>query len=123
MIDTLLAGGGLAGLLTALAYAYRQIKAAQNDDETIPAAASAAAVTDAQATNAMLLAALKSERQEVQQLSREVGQLRAANTDLYAQLRQQRAEYETELSALRGQLTEVSDRLAVLQTRLSSDLP
>jgi septal ring factor EnvC (AmiA/AmiB activator) len=123
VIDTLLAGGGLAGLLTAIAYAYRQIMASRREDDAIPAAASAAAVTDAQATNAMLLAALKSERQEVQQLSREVGELRVANTELYAQLRQQRSEYEAELSALRGQLTEVSERLGVLQSRLSTDLP
>jgi uncharacterized protein involved in exopolysaccharide biosynthesis len=123
VIDSLLAGGGLAGLLTAIAYAYKQIMASRREDDTIPQVAAAAAVTDAQATNAMLLAALKSERDEVQQLSKEVGELRVANSNLYAQLRQQRAEYETELSALRGQLTEVSDRLAVLQTRLSTDLP
>jgi chromosome segregation ATPase len=123
VIDSLLAGGGLAGLLTAIAYAYKQIMASRREDDTIPQVAAAAAVTDAQATNAMLLAALKSERDEVQQLSKEVGELRVANTNLYTQLRQQRAEYEAELSALRGQLTEVSDRLALLQSRLSTDMP
>ena len=122
-LESVLTGGGTAGVIVALTYAYQQIQAARRDRKSEPRAATSAAVTDAAAANSLLLAALQEERVEVQRLSGEVENLRLSNAKLYEQMRSQRAAYEAELATLRDQLNEVSDRLATLQSRLRADLP
>lgn len=123
MIETILTGGGAAALVVALAYAGRLGLDAWKERHSAPTAATSSAVTDAATANSLLLAALQEERVEVQRLSGEVENLRISNSRLYEQMRAQRQDYERELSELRQQLTEVSDRLAGLQTRLRDDLP
>jgi chromosome segregation ATPase len=122
-IESLLTGGGAAGVIIAVTYAYQQWQASRREEKAEPRTAISAAVTDAAAANSLLLAALQEERVEVQRLSGEVENLRMSNAKLYEQMRSQRSAYERELSDLRQQLNEVSDRLAGLQSRLRADVP
>lgn len=123
MIETILTGGGTAALLIALAYAGRLALDWLKERRTGTSAVVSSAVTDAATANSLLLAALQEERIEVQRLSGEVENLRLSNAKLYEQMREQRQEYERELAELRKQLGAVSDRLASLQTRLSTEIP
>ena len=122
-VESLLTGTGTGGVILAVGYAYQQFQASRREKKAEPRAATSAAVTDAAAANSLLLAALQEERVEVQRLSGEVENLRMSNAMMYEQMRSQRTTYEAELTALRSQLNEVSDRLAGLQSRLRTDLP
>lgn len=123
MIETILTGGGVGGLIVAAAYAYQQFRASRREDHAQPRVAATSAVTDAAAANSLLLAALQEERVEVQRLSGEVENLRLSNAKLYEQMRSQRSQYEHEIATLRQQVSEFSDRLTELQTRLREDPP
>lgn len=134
MIDpsTALTGGGAASLVLAVAYGLKQAAdwwqtrdASERGDKT-------AAVTDAGAANALILASLRDAQEREAQLSGQVEELRAQNSRLYETMRQQRkdhdremaamrAEYETEISELRKQVDDFSERLADLQRRLRPD--
>lgn len=119
----LLTGGGIAGILVAAAYLGRLALDWLKQRHDGPPARTTAAVTDAEATNAILLSSLREEREEVQRLSHEVAELRTQNGHLYQQMRQQRKDYEREVSELRAQLRALTDRLESFQHRLQSDPP
>lgn len=119
----LLTGGGIAGILVALAYLGRLALDWIKQRHDGPAAKVTAAVTDAEATNAILLSSLREEREEVQRLSHEVAELRTQNGHLYQQMRQQRKDYEREVTELRAQLRALTDRLESFQHRLQADPP
>ena len=121
-----LTGGGSAALVFALAYVGRLGLDWWRERRTTPTAAgtaATAAVSDAATANALLLASLREEREEVQRLSAEVAEMRTQNAALYQRMREQRAEYEREISALRGQVDDFRRQLDSLQERLRSDMP
>lgn len=122
-IESLLTGGGTAGVIIAITYAYQQWQASRREEKAEPRAAISAAVTDAAAANSLLLAALQEERVEVQRLSGEVENLRMSNAKLYEQMRSQRAAYEKELADLREEINAVSRRLHEAEQRVRIDLP
>ena len=78
----LLTGGGIAGILVAIAYLGRLALDWLKQRHDGPPARATAAVTDAEATNAILLSSLREEREEVQRLSHEVAELRTPNGHL-----------------------------------------
>ena len=119
----LLTGSGIAGLLLGLAYLARVVLDWLKQRGEGPRVKTTAAVTDAEATNAILLSSLREEREEVQRLSHEVAELRTQNGHLYQQMREQRKDYEREVASLRTHLREVSDQLDALQHRLQADPP
>ena len=119
----LLTGSGIAGLLLGLAYLGRLGLDWLKQRKDGPRVTTTAAVTDAEATNAILLSSLREEREEVQRLSHEVAELRTQNGHLYQQMREQRKDYEREVASLRTHLREVSDQLDALQQRLRTDPP
>lgn len=122
MIETVLTGGGLAGLIIAVGYAGKQAVDFYREHNA-SAGSPSQEVTDAVATNAMLVTALKEERTEVQRLSDRVNDLEQQNIGLYDKMRIQREHYEAELQELRGQLKHVSDRLQEMQERLRNEMP
>ena len=109
-VDSLLTGGGSAAFVVALAYVGRLVFDWWKERGAGRSARSTA-VTDAAAANAVLLASLKEEREEVQRLSAEVAELRTQNAALYQRQREQRAEFEREIASLRGQLDDLHERL------------
>lgn len=115
--------GGWAGLLVSLAYIGRLAFDWWRDRRKAPQERTSATVSDAAAANAMLLASLKEEREEVQRLSGEVAELRTQNSVLYQRMRELREQYEREIMQLRGELEEALDRLESLRLRLRTDLP
>lgn len=121
MIETILTGGGAAAFVIAVAYAGRLALDAWKERRGEPRVATTTAVTDAATANSLLLASLQEERVEVQRLSGRVQELETQNALLYEKIRDQRREYEAEISAMRKQLTDVSDRLLALQKRLSDE--
>lgn len=125
MIDaaTILTGGGLAALIYALGYAYRQWRASRREDEAAPHVAATSAVTDAATANSLLLASLREEREEVARLSGRIGDLETQNALLYERLREQRREYEREIVGLRNQINGLSRQLDALQQKLRGDPP
>lgn len=123
MIETILTGGGSGGLVVAMAYAYRQWQASRREHRAEPRTAATSAVTDAAAANSMILAALQEEREDNARNAGRIADLETQNALLYEKLRDQRREYEREIGELRTQLTEVSNRLAGLQTRLRREIP
>lgn len=121
MIETILTGGGSAGLVIAAAYAYQQWRASRREDHAAPREATSAAVTDAATANALLLASLREEREEVARLSGRIGDLETQNALLYERMRDQRRDYEREISALREQIDLFRKQLDRLQQRLHDD--
>lgn len=115
--------GGLGGLLVALSYAGRLVYDWWRARRKAPIEKASASVSDAATVNAMLSAALKEEREEVQRLSGEVAELRTQNSVLYQRMRELREQYEREITQLRGELEEALDRLESLRLRLRTDLP
>ena len=123
--DGLLTGGGIAGGIASVVLVGRLAldawRARREHPNTPPRIAPA--VADAEATNALLLSALREERREVKRLSSRVSELELHNTALYTQIRTQREEYEREVAGLRAQLRDLIDRLDAFQQRLSDDHP
>lgn len=121
MIEPVLTGGGIGGLILAVAYAWQQWTRSRQEKRAEPRNAISAAVSDATAANSLLLAALQEEREEVGRLSGRVQELETQNELLYEKIRDQRREYETEIQTLRRQVTEFERRLTEFQTRLRDD--
>ena len=125
-IASVLTGTGSAALVVAVAYAGRLGLDWWRERRTTPTAASraaSAAVGDAATANALLLASLHEEREEVQRLSGRVQELETQNALLYERMRDQGREYEREISALRGQVDEFRRQLDSLQERLRTSDP
>lgn len=123
MIESVLTGGGAAALVIATAHLGRLVLDWWRERRTAPQTVATSAVTDAAAANSLLLGALKEEREEVQRLSAEVAELRTQNANVYQKMREQRAEYEKEIAALRTQVDEFRKQLDSLHTRLRTDPP
>lgn len=119
----LLTGGGIAGIIVAVGALGRLGLDWFKQRSDTPLRNTSAAVTDAEATNAMLLSALKEERTEVGRLGKRIKDLETQNGELYQQIRDQRRDYEREVAELRDQLRMVSERLEDFQQRLRTDPP
>lgn len=121
-LNSALTGGGSAAIVVAITYAGRLALDWWQGRTTPPSATPhTAAVADAATANALLLAALHEEREEVQRLSGRVQDLETQNALLYERMRDQRREYEREISALRGQVDGFRRQLDDLQRRLQTD--
>lgn len=121
-MSNILTTGGVASLIVALGY-IGKIGIDWRRGRPAPGAKSTAAVSDAQTTNAMLLASLREEREEVQRLSAEVAELRTQNASMYQQMRQVRKDYESEVAGLRKQLASLTAQVEAFQIKLRSDPP
>lgn len=120
-MEQVLTGGGAGGLVVATAYAYQQWRASRREDNAQPRVAATSAITDAATANALLLASLKEEREEVGRLSGRVQELETQNALLYERMRDQRREYEAEIKALRDQVDGFSRKLTQLEARFRND--
>ena len=119
--QSLLTGGGVAGLIWASAFAWHQFRASRREDEAAPREAATSAVTDAGAANSILLATLQDNRVELDRREGENERLRIQNAKLYEEKRQLIHKYEAELDFLRTQLKAVSDRLESVQVQLRAE--
>lgn len=120
---TLLTGGGIAGIVMASVYMGRLGLDWWSTKTAQPRVRSSAAVNDAAAANALLLTALREEREEVQRLSQRVNTVEAENARLYDERRQIRLAYESEIQELRGELNALNDRLESFQQKVRDENP
>lgn len=119
---TVLTGGGSAALVVAVTYAGRLWLDWWRERNTPPTTTHAtAAVADAATANALLLASLHEEREEVQRLSGRVQELETQNALLYERMRDQRREYEREVAGLRRRLDDLTRQVEAFQRSLRSD--
>lgn len=113
----LLTSGGITGLLVVAVYLGRLLldwrKTKDDARATMPRA-----IADAETANALLLSALKEEREDNRRLAGQVEELQVQNSLLWDRLRAQRREYEAEVSELRAQLSDFQQRLEDFQRRI-----
>lgn len=106
MLDpgSLVSGGGVAGLLLALAYFVQQFVKARLDTRAAGPALASSAVKDTASANAVLLASLQEERARIADLIAQLNTCHAERDGYREQVWRERAQYERTIRDLQDQL-------------------
>ena len=117
----LLAGGGITGVVVALAYAVRQLMAARAERASGETDERSTTVKDAATTSALLLDALRDERAEKRQREQRIDELEAEVEKLRGDIFDQRRRYEEQIAKLELQARQLTEQVRQFRLHLDGD--